>query len=207
MQSQPRDRAGSRAAPDRRDRRARSGLEPDEIEPYGRYKAKIDLSMLDRLADAPGRASSICVTGDHADEGRRGQDDDRRSSLTAGPRQDRPAARCSACASRRSARSSGSRAARPAAATPRSCRWRTSTSTSPATSTRSAPRTTCSRRCSTRSILHGNPLGIDPLRGRPGGARRHERPRAARRSSLGLGGRANGYPREIGLRHHRRLAR
>ena len=32
---------------------AEAGLEPDEIEPYGRYKAKIDLSVLERLADRP----------------------------------------------------------------------------------------------------------------------------------------------------------
>src|SRR5881394_3599190 len=31
-----------------------AGLEPDEVEPYGRYKAKIDLSVLDRLAGNPG---------------------------------------------------------------------------------------------------------------------------------------------------------
>jgi formate--tetrahydrofolate ligase len=30
-----------------------AGLLPDEIEPYGRYKAKIDLGVLDRLADRP----------------------------------------------------------------------------------------------------------------------------------------------------------
>ena len=29
------------------------GLEPDEIEPYGRYKAKIGLDVLDRLSDRP----------------------------------------------------------------------------------------------------------------------------------------------------------
>ena len=35
-----------------------AGLLADEIDPYGRYKAKIDLSVLDRLAsrpDAPAR--------------------------------------------------------------------------------------------------------------------------------------------------------
>ena len=37
------------------------GLEPDEFEPYGRYKAKIDLSVLDRLADRPD-GKIICVT-------------------------------------------------------------------------------------------------------------------------------------------------
>jgi formate--tetrahydrofolate ligase len=38
------------------------GLEPDEIEPYGRYKAKIDLSAIDRLSDKP-NAKLVCVAG------------------------------------------------------------------------------------------------------------------------------------------------
>ncbi len=38
------------------------GLEADEVEPYGRYKAKIDLGVLDRLADAP-QGKVVCVTG------------------------------------------------------------------------------------------------------------------------------------------------
>src|SRR3954468_8376238 len=29
------------------------GLEPEEIEPYGRYKAKVPLSVIDRLSDRP----------------------------------------------------------------------------------------------------------------------------------------------------------
>jgi formate--tetrahydrofolate ligase len=32
---------------------AEAGIEPDELEQYGRYKAKVDLSLLDRLADRP----------------------------------------------------------------------------------------------------------------------------------------------------------
>src|SRR5579862_9012289 len=39
-----------------------AGLEPDEIEPYGRYKAKIALSVLDRLKDRPD-GKLVCVTG------------------------------------------------------------------------------------------------------------------------------------------------
>jgi formate--tetrahydrofolate ligase len=39
-----------------------AGLEPDEIEPYGRYKAKIALSVLERLADRPD-GKVVCVTG------------------------------------------------------------------------------------------------------------------------------------------------
>jgi formyltetrahydrofolate synthetase len=40
---------------------AAAGLEPDEVDLYGRYKAKVDLSVLDRLA---GRADAplVCVT-------------------------------------------------------------------------------------------------------------------------------------------------
>ena len=37
------------------------GLDPDEIELYGRTKAKVDLSVLDRLADAPD-GKLVCVT-------------------------------------------------------------------------------------------------------------------------------------------------
>jgi formate--tetrahydrofolate ligase len=39
----------------------RAGLLPDEIEPYGRDKAKVSLSVLDRLGDAPD-AKLVCVT-------------------------------------------------------------------------------------------------------------------------------------------------
>jgi formyltetrahydrofolate synthetase len=40
----------------------RLGLVPDEVEPYGRYKAKVSLSVLDRLEDAPD-AKLVCVAG------------------------------------------------------------------------------------------------------------------------------------------------
>jgi formate--tetrahydrofolate ligase len=39
----------------------RAGLEPDEIEPYGRHKAKIDLGVLERLRSTPD-AKLVCVT-------------------------------------------------------------------------------------------------------------------------------------------------
>ena len=45
---------------------AEVGIEPDELELYGRYKAKVDLSILDRLADAPD-AQADQRHGDHAD--------------------------------------------------------------------------------------------------------------------------------------------
>jgi formate--tetrahydrofolate ligase len=38
------------------------GLLPDEVEPYGRYKAKVSLAALDRLKDRP-EGRYICVTG------------------------------------------------------------------------------------------------------------------------------------------------
>ena len=40
---------------------AAAGLEPDEVELYGRYKAKVSLSVLDRLADRPD-GKLVCVT-------------------------------------------------------------------------------------------------------------------------------------------------
>ena len=40
---------------------AAAGLEPDEVDLYGRYKAKVDLSVLDRLADRAD-APLVCVT-------------------------------------------------------------------------------------------------------------------------------------------------
>ncbi len=40
----------------------RLGLEPEEIEPYGRYKSKISLEALDRLADRP-NGKLVCVAG------------------------------------------------------------------------------------------------------------------------------------------------
>jgi formate--tetrahydrofolate ligase len=39
-----------------------AGLQDEEVEPYGRYKAKISLSVLERLADRPD-GKLICVTG------------------------------------------------------------------------------------------------------------------------------------------------
>ncbi len=40
----------------------RLGLEPEEVEPYGRYKAKISLDAIDRLSDRP-NAKLVCVAG------------------------------------------------------------------------------------------------------------------------------------------------
>jgi formate--tetrahydrofolate ligase len=49
-----------------------AGLEPSEVEPYGRHKAKVDLSVLDRLADRPdGRLIIVtAITPTKAGEGK-----------------------------------------------------------------------------------------------------------------------------------------
>ena len=52
------------------------GLEAAEFEPYGRDKAKVDLSVLERLTAVPDGRAGRGHRG-HADEVRRGQDDNR----------------------------------------------------------------------------------------------------------------------------------
>ena len=49
-----------------------AGIEPDELEQYGRYKAKVDLSILDRLADRPdGKIVNVtAITPTPAGEGK-----------------------------------------------------------------------------------------------------------------------------------------
>jgi formate--tetrahydrofolate ligase len=51
---------------------AGAGIEPDELEQYGRYKAKVDLSILDRLADRPdGKIVNVtAITPTPAGEGK-----------------------------------------------------------------------------------------------------------------------------------------
>ena len=51
---------------------AEAGIEPDELELYGRYKAKVDLSILERLADRPdGKIVNVtAITPTPAGEGK-----------------------------------------------------------------------------------------------------------------------------------------
>ena len=51
---------------------ADAGIEPDELEQYGRYKAKVDLSIVDRLADRPdGKIVNVtAITPTPAGEGK-----------------------------------------------------------------------------------------------------------------------------------------
>lgn len=74
------------------------GLAPGEWEPYGRAKAKIDLSVIDRRPDAP-RAKLVGVTAitpTKAGEGKTA------TAVSRSPRGS-GAGRCSACARPRSA--------------------------------------------------------------------------------------------------------
>ena len=132
----------------------------------------------------------------HPDAARRGQDGHRHRPLRVHERRS-ASTPCSRCASPRWARSSASRAAPPAAATRSSCRWRTSTSTSPATSTPSARPTTCSPPWSTATSCTATSSSIDPL---TISWRRcvDLNDRAMREIVNGLGGRLNGLPRQTG---------
>ena len=49
-----------------------AGLLPDEIDPYGKYKAKVSLDVLDRLADRPdGKLINVtAITPTKAGEGK-----------------------------------------------------------------------------------------------------------------------------------------
>ena len=98
------------------------GLEHDEFEPYGRYKAKVDLSVIDRFADRPDAKliNVTAITPTPAGEGKTTTS----VSLTQGLAGS-AGSRCCASVRRRSAPCSASRAVPRAAAMRRSCRWRT----------------------------------------------------------------------------------
>jgi len=86
---------------------------------------------------------------------------------------------------------------------PRSCRWKRSTCTSPATSTRSAAAHNLLAALIDNHLHHGNRLGLDPERIL---WRRSLdlNDRALRRVRVALGGGSNGVEREKRLRHHGR---
>jgi len=101
------------------------GLTNDEIEPYGRTKAKVTLGAIRRLEAERPRGKYVVVTAITPTPLGEGK-----STTTVGLAQGlNHIGHKAAVCSRRWGRSSGSRVARPAAATARSSRWRTSTST------------------------------------------------------------------------------
>ena len=105
---------------------AEAGIKRDELELYGDYKAKVKLSILERLADRPnGKYIDVtAITPTPLGEGKTVTTIGRSQALAPSARRS-----SSASASPRWAPSSASRAAPPAAATARSSRWRTSTCT------------------------------------------------------------------------------
>ena len=173
------------------------GVAEEHLEHYGKGVAKIDLAVLD---DAPEREAASQLRRRHrrhADAAGGGQDHhERRSRRRASPRA--VPVPWSTCVRRRWVRRSGSRAVPPEVATARSCRWSGSTCTSPATSTRSPPPTTCWRRWSTTTCTTGAPSGLDP---RNVIWRRvlDVNDRSLRNVVIGLGARMDGVPRESGF--------
>ena len=101
------------------------GLGPDDLDLYGKYKAKVHLDVLEQSSkDRPqGKYIDVtAITPTPLGEGKTTTT----VGLDPGPGRAGQKVVC-ASASRARARPSASRAARPAAATARSCRWRTST--------------------------------------------------------------------------------
>ena len=142
------------------------GLLPEEIEPYGRFKAKVSLDAIERLSDRPD-AKLICVAGmtpTKAGEGKTTTS----VALTEGMGY---IGRNPVLCLREPSLGPvfGIKGEPPAAASPRWCRWRTSICTSPATSMRSAPPTTCWRRCWTPRCCTATPTTSTPC-GSPGSA-------------------------------------
>ena len=172
------------------------GIPDEAIAPYGKIQGQ-DRARLRPLAARPAERQADPRHRDHPDPGRRGQDDDHgRARRRAQP--DRQKGDALPARGEPRARALASRAGRPAAAMPRSCRWRTSTSISPAICTRSAPPTTCSRRWSTTTSIGASSPRIDPRRVTWRRAI-DMNDRALRSIVSSLGGVANGFPREDGF--------
>ena len=114
------------------------GLADEDVIPYGRYKAKINHRLIHKAGKQGKLVLVTAISPTPAGEGKTTTSVGLADAMNALGK--RP---CSACVSLRSAPCSASRAAQPAAAMHRWSRWRTSISTSPATSTPSARPTTC----------------------------------------------------------------
>ena len=117
---------------------ATAGVDEKYLEMYGNYKAKVDYKLLNETQAQDGKLILVtAITPTPAGEGKTTTSVGLADGL-------RKLGKKSVVALREPswALCSASRAVRPAAAGPRWCPWRTSTSTSPATSTPSARRTT-----------------------------------------------------------------
>ena len=179
----------------------RTGLTPDEFEPYGRYKAKISLDVIERLADRP-NGKIVCVAGVTPTKAGEGKTTTA-VSLTQGL--GKIGKNPVLCLREPSlgpvfgikGGAAGGGLTQVVPMEDLNLHFTGDIHAIGAANNLLAALLDA-------SILHGNPHKIDALR--VGWKRALDmNDRALRHVALGLGGRANGYPRESGLRHHGRL--
>ena len=136
---------------------ANLGIHDDELELYGKYKAKISLEVLKRLANKPD-AKLVLVTAINptpAGKARpRPMSAFRWGSTKSARRPSQP------CVNHPCALALASRAARLAAAMPRLCRWMISICISRVTSMPSRRRIICSPHCWTTTCTRGTPCKL-----------------------------------------------
>ena len=172
-----------------------AGLHADEVEPYGRYKAKISLSVLERLADRPD-GKLVCVTGMTPTKAGEGK-----TTTLVGLTQGLGMIGCKPVACLREASvgpvfgikggAAGGGLTQVVPMEDLNLHFTGDIHAIGAANNLLAAMIDA-------SILHGNPHKIDALRI---GWRRavDMNDRALRQITVGLGGRANGYPRETGF--------
>ncbi|MCL2419898.1 MAG: formate--tetrahydrofolate ligase [Conexibacteraceae bacterium] len=173
----------------------RSGLQPEEIEPYGRYKAKIRLEVLERLAGRPD-GKLVCVTGMTPTKAGEGK-----TTTLIGLTQGLGEIGKAPVACLREASlgpvfgikggAAGGGLSQVVPMEDLNLHFTGDIHAIGAANNLLAAMLDA-------SILHGNPLRIDPLQ--VGWRRAVDiNDRALRQIAVGLGGRANGYPRETGF--------
>ncbi len=119
----------------------RAGIPVDALEPHGKFIAKVDTKAIPDFAGKPD-GKLILVTAINPTPAGEGKTT---TTVGLGDGISRIGKSCMIALREPSlGPASASRAARPAAVMPRSCRWSRSTCISPATSTPSPARTTCS---------------------------------------------------------------
>ncbi len=175
---------------------ADAGILDDELEPYGRYKAKVDLSVLDRLADRPdGKLINVtAITPTPAGEGKTTTS----VSLTQGlGRIGKNPVLCLREASLGpvfgiKGGAAGGGYAQVVPMEDLNLHFTGDIHAIGAANNLLAALVDA-------HLMHGNELGLDPLSDLVAPLHGHERPLAPPDVVIGLGGRVNGYPRETGF--------
>ena len=174
---------------------AAAGLVPDEVEPYGRTKAKIDLRVLDRLRDtADGKL--VCVTAITPTKAGEGKTT---TSVSLAQGLGHIGRRPVLCLREASlgpvfgikGGAAGGGYAQVVPMEDLNLHFTGDIHAIGAANNLLAAMLEA-------HLLHGNMLGHRPALGRLAALRRHQRPRLAGHR-VGLGGRANGYPRQTGF--------